>query len=73
MIPRTVYITAMIDQLVNLAEIRYNSRLCLLLIMQHQVHVHTYEIPTPLPMAIIAKDTGCVQIFFLPTHSFSME
>ena len=46
-------VTAMIDQLKwqKLEHRRDNTRLCLLFkIMQHQVHIPTYDIPAPAPI-----------------------
>ena len=65
---------------------RNNSLLCLLFkIMQYQIHVPTDEIPPPASTTIrksphernvlvpYARTDAYMQIFILPTHSFSME
>ena len=77
-------VTAMIDQLnwQKLQNHRNNSRLCL--IMQHQIHVPTDDIPPPAPTTITRSShernllvpyarTDVYKYFILPTHSFPME
>ena len=71
-------VTAMTDQL-NWQKLDYFTK-----IIEHQIHILTDDIPPPAPTQTIMRssheksfgaicENRCMQIFILPTHSFSME